>query len=131
MPRPGHADVVEALGLRVKRGAVSHVPEDRAHHLRLLGHDLEPGVPVGPVPVGNAPHVLAGVEGPVQAGSSPLRYVLAVVLREGCEHLEDEPVGGLEVSIGSQADRSDTPALASLSWASTMTSSLRPSLSSL
>ncbi len=37
---------------------------------------------------------------------------------------------GVEVSMGSVAERSDTPAVWSLSWASTMTSSERPSLSS-
>src|SRR5215208_645893 len=92
--RGGEAEVVQALGFRVERGAFGDVLDDLTHELCLFGHHLEEAAVVGAVAIGRRPEVFAAPVRPLQACLRPLPDSLALVLREASEHLEDEPAAG-------------------------------------
>src|SRR5215207_8894801 len=63
--RRGNAEVVEALCLPVERGALCDVSGDLPNDGRFFRYDLQPGILIETVAVGDAPHVLAASESPV------------------------------------------------------------------
>jgi hypothetical protein len=93
-PRRRHALIIEALAFAIEGSAVRDVGDDLTNNSCFFFHNHE-GVFVGRelVAVRETPRVLAVPERPVKSGPRPLSDGLALVLREGGEHLEDEPAG--------------------------------------
>ncbi|HEX2107945.1 MAG TPA: hypothetical protein VHF70_01535, partial [Rubrobacteraceae bacterium] len=122
---------VQPLRLPVDRGAARDVGDDLAHNDGLFLDDDEGAVGGDVVAVGDGPPCLAFLSDRCR----PARVLSAMFSRsysaKEASIWKMSLPDGVEVSMGSRPERKATPSFWSLSWASTMTSSLRPSLSSL
>src|SRR5918998_2490705 len=87
----GYANSVQALYLRVERGARRDILEYLPDNLRLLRHKCQRAVPGDGVAVGDGSRLSAIAPCPVESVPRPLPDACPFKLREAAQHLKHEP----------------------------------------